>query len=127
MRCASFVFVPFASGKRYLCKTRKIMIDPGGGSAHSKGVFDTRANMTEMSQAARVIATFGGRANMERDTKISYARIRRWDDNGFIPSEDHQLILDLAYDLGKDLSLTDLFAHLDDPAERAKQSTATEA
>lgn len=83
--------------------------------------------MTDMTQAARVIAAFGGRSSMERDTPFTYAMIRRWDANGFIPGEEHQRVLDLAFDLGRDLTLTDLFAHLVNPAERDTQSIAAKA
>jgi hypothetical protein len=79
--------------------------------------------MTDTTQAARVIAAFGGRAQMARDTHYTYAILNRWWHTGYVPGD----VLDLAHDLGRELSLSDLFAHLVDPAERAKQSTATAA
>jgi hypothetical protein len=80
--------------------------------------------MTETTQAARVIAAFGGRAQMERDTKFSYTVINRWWRTGFVPSEHHQYLIDQSYAKGTGLLVTDLYAHLVEPRSRGMQSAA---
>lgn len=80
--------------------------------------------MTDQTQAARIIGVFGGRTAMVRDTPYTYAQVRRWDELGFVPSEEHQRVLDLAISLGHSLSAADFIAHLAAGADRDTQSAA---
>jgi len=79
--------------------------------------------MTDQTQADRVIAVFGGRAEMARSTRFTYNQIRRWHEAGFVPSPDHQDIIDDAAASGYEVPPHIFIAHLTaKPAMRSSKS-----